>query len=287
MDKDSRANQVTSWIPEGYQEEEDHGRTSQRSSGTIWGIWRCHETSLGRRVIYRDEWRGYISQCACRPDQHGRTKQESTPEDIYSLFLTWLGFFLCDVFQVARWEHRTRSLSGFFRSAKLACFILGVTIILLGLFRDWRLVMQCSSSHFLLLKEWLRIFVFIYRQQFIWIIYSLWKAFCAYRYFWMEGMSFMDYYHPSGKQGTPIEPARTNYILLHSDPSLGSAFSQGWDCAANFQVSFLYYQCYYSDVLSLRSIIEYWLCIVLLCVRTWYIKVYTYLFIYFSDLNEN
>lgn len=59
---------------------------------------------------------------------------------------------LCIIFNpifwnvVARWEHRTRSLSGFFRSAKLACFILGVTIILLGLFRDWRFYATLSSQ---------------------------------------------------------------------------------------------------------------------------------------------
>ena len=40
--------------------------------------------------------------------------------------------------KMARWEHNTRTLSRIFRSSKLACAVLAITIILLGIYRDWR-----------------------------------------------------------------------------------------------------------------------------------------------------
>jgi len=66
------------------------------------------------------------------------------PRQIYSHNCSWktnvdacfVSVLLCC--KMARWEHNTRILSRSFRSSKLACAVLAVTIILLGIYRDWR-----------------------------------------------------------------------------------------------------------------------------------------------------
>lgn len=47
---------------------------------------------------------------------------------------------------VARWEHRTCTMSRLFHWPKLACFILALVILLLGLLRDWRFWLTMSTQ---------------------------------------------------------------------------------------------------------------------------------------------
>ncbi|KAH3870103.1 phosphatidylethanolamine N-methyltransferase-like isoform X1 [Dreissena polymorpha] len=47
---------------------------------------------------------------------------------------------------VARWEYRSKALSNLFRNQRLACVLLGITIFLLGLFRDLRFKAALDSQ---------------------------------------------------------------------------------------------------------------------------------------------
>ncbi|XP_041355585.1 phosphatidylethanolamine N-methyltransferase-like [Gigantopelta aegis] len=58
---------------------------------------------------------------------------------------------------VARWEYHTHKLTQMAGSAKLGCIVLGITIFLLGVFRDWRykMMLETQPRSIMLHENWI------------------------------------------------------------------------------------------------------------------------------------